>query len=334
MSGKRRRAAEGSNPGLRQVYGYRTVNKKFVIVEEEAAIVRRMYDDYLTGRTDGQIARTLNDSGIRTRAGGLWHISAVQRVLQNRAYKGTLVYRDITSDDAFPVIIDAHTWEQAQTIRSQRAKIHPRRLDTESPYILSGRLVCAKCGRPMNGRVCRNGKYENRYYACTGYIQFRDCDCLTVRQDELEKQVVASLLPLLDEDELNRRISQRAGTTLGMLRQDVQTLEGRLAELEKQMERVRHDYRQGNIDAGTFNGFRADIDRDKQSVVDGLSVKKSELIGAEDASRVGEGVRQAVSLLRAWDGLSFTQRRQVIHLLTPSILWDYHAKRLTVQTSI
>lgn len=70
-------------------------------------------------------------------------------------------------------------------MRSQKAKIHPRCLAAESPYILSGRLVCSQCGRPMNGRVCRNGKYENRYYACTGYIQFRDCDGLTVRRTDL-----------------------------------------------------------------------------------------------------------------------------------------------------
>jgi hypothetical protein len=42
----------------------------------------------------------------------------------------------------------------------------------------------------MNGRVCRNGKHENRYYACTGYIQFQDCDCPSVRQETLEHAVV------------------------------------------------------------------------------------------------------------------------------------------------
>jgi site-specific DNA recombinase len=334
MSGKRRRATEGRNPGLRPPYGYQLILKSFVIVEEEAAILRRMYAEYLTGRTDGQIARALNDAGIKTKAGGPWHISAIQRVLQNPAYKGTLMYRDIAVDGAFPVIIDAQSWEQAQTIRSQKAKTHPRRLSAESPYILSGRLVCSKCGRPMNGRVCRNGKYENRYYACTGYIQFRDCDCLTVRQDKLEEAVVANLLPLLDEAELNRRIRERAGTRLDGLRDEVATLETHLRELDQQLSRVRQDYRQAKIDADTFNELRGEIEADKATVVMSLNDNKSELIRVEAASRVGEDVRQAVNLLRAWKGLSYTQRRQVIHLLTERIVWDYDSQQVTVRTVV
>ena len=335
MSGKRRRAAEGRNPGLRPPYGYEIVDKGFVIVEDEAAIVRRIFDEYVnSGKTDGQLSRLLNDSGIRTKKGGPWHISAVQRVLQNPAYMGRLVYRDIAADDAFPAIIEASTWEQAQAIRSQKAKNHPRRMDSESPYILSGRLTCAKCGRPMNGRVSRNGKYENRYYACTGYIQFRDCDCLTVRQDQLEKAVVNHLLPLLDEGELSRRIAERSGATIDLLRQEVTGLEARQHELTQELSRVRQDYRRGKIDADTFNELRSEIDSDKAAVENSLTIKKSDLVLAQEDSRVGQQVQQAVNLLRAWEGLSYAQRRQVIHLLTERILWDYHTKQLTVQTAV
>lgn len=334
MSGKRRRAAEGKNPGLRPHYGVQIIDKTFAVVEEEAITVRRIYNDYLKGRTDGQVARALNDAGIRTKAGGPWHTSAVQRILTNPAYKGTLVYRDITCEDAFPVIIDPHTWERAQAIRSEKAKVHPRRLATESPYILSGRLTCARCGRPMNGRVCRNGKYENRYYACTGYIQFRDCDCLTIRQEALESAVVAHLLPLLNEDELSRRIHERAGMTLDLLRQEVEALELRLRNLDQELFRVRQDYRHGKIEADTFNELRTEIEADKKTAAGRLSGRRSELIRAEDASKAGGCILEAANLLGSWDGLSHTQRRQIVHLLTERILWDCHSRQLIVHTAV
>jgi site-specific DNA recombinase len=335
MSGKRRRAAEGRNPGLRPCYGYEIVDKSFVIVEDEAAIVRRIFDEYVSkGRTDGQLARLLGDSGIRTKAGGPWHISAVQRVLQNPAYVGTLVYGDITAADAFPVIVEPSMWVQAQSIRTQKAKNHPRRMASESPYILSGRLTCSKCGRPMNGRLCRNGTYENRYYACTGYLQFRDCDCLTVRQEKIEEAVLAELVPLLDENELNRRLTARVGTTIDQLNQEVSGLESRLREIDQQFARVRQDYRQALIDAQTFNELRAEIEADRASLSSTLSAKKSELISAETSSRLGEEARQAVNLLRAWAGITLAQRKQVIHLLTESVEFDYQTDTVKVSTAV
>jgi site-specific DNA recombinase len=334
MSGKRRRAAEGRNPGLRPPYGYAVKSKRFTLNEDEAVMVRRVYAEYLAGRTDGQIARMLNDSGIRTRKGGPWHISAVQRVLQNPAYKGTLVYRDIITEHAFSVVIEPETWEQVQALRSQKAKWHPRRMGSESPYILSGRLFCSQCGRPMNGRVCRNGKYENRYYACTGYIQFRECDCLTVRQELLEEAVIAHLLPLLDENELSRRMTAHEGTIIEQFTQEVAFLELRLHEIDQQLARVRQDYRQGLIDAHTFNQLRIEIEADRATLSSSLSAKRSELTSAQGFSRLGEGVRQVVSLLQAWAGINLAQRKQVIHLLTNRIVWDFHNQTLTIETGV
>lgn len=335
LSGKRKRASEGRNPGLRPSYGYEIANKSFVIDEDEAVVVRRIFDLYVNhGKTDGQLARLLNDSGIRTKLGGPWHISAVQRVLQNPAYIGRLVYREITAEDAFPPIIDPLTWEKAQAIRSQKAKIHPRRAASESPYILSGRLKCAKCGRPMNGRVCRNGKYENRYYACTGYIQYRDCECLTVRQEQIEQAVVAHLMPLLDENELTCRLNARVGTTIATLNQEVAVLESRLHEIEQELARVRQDYRRARIDADTFNEIRAEIDGERAALTSTLGSKQSALISAEADSRITEEVRQAVNLLRAWDGITVAQRKQAIHLLTEAIEWDYVDKTVTVRTAV
>lgn len=334
MSGKRRRAEEGRNPGLRPPYGYGVVNKQYEVVNHEAAIVCQLYDDYLSGKTDGQLKTALNGAGIRTRAGGPWHISAVQRILTNRAYKGTLIYGDIVAENAYPVIIQPERWEEVQTLRQQKATSHRRRVGGESPYILSGRLFCTSCGRPMNGRVCRNGKYENRYYVCTGYIQFKDCTCLTVRQDQLEEAVVAHLLPLLDEEELNRRITERVGARVELLKQQVSSLESRLEDVEQQLGRVRQDYRKAKIDADTFNDLRSEIEAEKAALSSTLSEARVALAADEYDAQAGNQVRQAVSLFRVWKSLSYPQKKQVIHLLTERIEWDYHLRRVTVRTAV
>lgn len=335
LAGKRRRAAEGRNPGIPPAYGYRIADKRFVVVEDEAAVVRRIFDEYIhNGKTDGQIARMLNDAGIRTRHGGQWHVSAIQRILRNPAYKGTLVYKDIETEGAFPIIIEPKLWEQAQAIRSRKAAQHPRRQASVSPYILSGRLYCFKCGRPMNGRVARHGRWENRYYACVGSIQRRECDCRAVRQERIEQAVISSLMPLLDPNELNRRIAAREGTMLRQLRQEIAGIEARLRQLQHELSRIRRDYRRGRIDADAFNGLSADIEVDRAGLSAALAQKKSELMAAEDESKHKHDLRQAVGLLQAWEGISLAQRKQVVQLLTQRIEWDDESNSVTVRTVI
>lgn len=334
MSGKHRRAKEGRNPGLKPSYGYSIKDKQFVIVDDEAVTVRQIYTAYLDGMTDGRLARKLNDSGIRTKQGGPWHISVVQRILTNAVYKGTLTYRDTIVHNAFPAIIDAWVWEQAQTIREARSKAHPRRIAEESPYILSGRLTCSKCRRPMNGRVSRNGRYENRYYVCTGKIQFRDCDCLSVRQDLLEETVVESLLPLLDQEEVGRRMQARLGTAVLDLREEADSLGARLRELDLELGRIRQDYRRGKLAVEAFNELHSEIDQERVAITSTLARTNAKLAAAESDLKLDLDVQRAVNLLGAWNGLSLTQRKQVIHLLTEGIEWDYHTQTLTVQTVI
>lgn len=334
LSGKYRRAKEGRNPGLKPSYGYVISEKQFIIVEDEATVVRRIYFEYLNGMTDGRLARMLNESGIRTKQGSSWHISAVQRVLTNPVYKGTLSYRETIVEHAFPAIIEASDWDRVQVLRGIRRKEHPRRIAQESPYILSGRLTCAKCGRPMNGRVSRNGKYENRYYVCTGYIQFRDCDCLSVRQDLLEDAVIRHLLPLLDEDEVSRRMQAKLGSTVHQLRQEVDCLESRLRDLETELVRIRLDYRRARLDVETFNQLRMDIEQERNAASSALAGTRSRVAVAEFDFKFNLDLRRAVTLLGAWEGLSLAQRKQVVHLLTDAIEWDYHNQTLTVRTVI
>lgn len=162
-------------------------------------------------------------------------------------------------------------------------------------------------------------RYENRYYACTGYIQFRDCDCPSVRQDVVEQVVVTHLLPLLDEAELNRRITVRLGARVTLLKQEGAAIESRLAEVDPQLTRVRHDYRQAKIDADTFTELRTEIEAEKGTLVQTLTEKRAALATAESG---------------AWQNLTFPQKKQVIHRLTARVEWDFRTRRITVRTAI
>nr|WP_282705397.1 recombinase family protein [Faecalicoccus pleomorphus] len=70
------------------------------IVEEEAAIIRKIYDLFLSGKTINEIAAILTNMGVLTPAGRTkWSISTVRSILSNEKYKGeALLQKTFTVD--------------------------------------------------------------------------------------------------------------------------------------------------------------------------------------------------------------------------------------------
>ena len=70
------------------------------IVEEEAAVIRKIYDLFLSGKTINEIAAILTSMGVLTPAGKKkWSVSTVRRILSNEKYKGeALLQKTFTVD--------------------------------------------------------------------------------------------------------------------------------------------------------------------------------------------------------------------------------------------
>ena len=80
--------------GTGNILGYDKVGNMMVINEEQAEIVRFIFNEYLKGKGSGQICRELEKRGYRTSTGlKKWHPASILRILQNSFYCGTIVYR-------------------------------------------------------------------------------------------------------------------------------------------------------------------------------------------------------------------------------------------------
>ena len=86
-----KRSFESGIPWDRTLMGYRMENEHYVIVPREAEIVRRIYNEYLSGSGYQLIAKRLNEEGVPSRFGGKWNQSAVSRILSNHTYTGNLL---------------------------------------------------------------------------------------------------------------------------------------------------------------------------------------------------------------------------------------------------
>lgn len=84
-------------------YGYRKVDVKFVIVEKEAKIVRRIFAEFLQGNGLNAICMGLNNNGIKKgQSGNLWRKKSIRYILTNEKYMGDCLWMKKFTENAFP----------------------------------------------------------------------------------------------------------------------------------------------------------------------------------------------------------------------------------------
>ena len=157
---------EEGKPWRGYMLGYRYKDGEYVIVPEEAEIVKRIYADFLSGKGIEAIMKSLNESGVLTQQGFTWHRSAVMRILRNYTYTGNLLlqtkYREnhltkktlvnhgelpqYHATDTHEAIIDMAAFEAVQAEIARRAEKYTKPHKREE-YPFSGIITCAICGK-------------------------------------------------------------------------------------------------------------------------------------------------------------------------------------------
>ncbi|WP_445505781.1 recombinase family protein [Niallia sp. 03091] len=178
-------------------YGFDIDGDFLKINELEAAVVKEIFNLYLTGKYGvGKIAKMLNQKGYLTKAGANWQDGPVRYILTNKIYIGTMRYNyRVNKEQYFEIenavlpLIEKEKFYEVQSILNNRSTLHPRK--ATSPYIFTSVLRCSRCGGAMAGRQAtskRNGKkYISYSYYCHNQ-KFGTCDLPHIAQNYLEIQ--------------------------------------------------------------------------------------------------------------------------------------------------
>lgn len=186
----------------RPPYGYTIKENKLVLSGYEAEVVKLIYNKFVNeGLTYIDIAKELNETGMRTKNGNLFQSKTIKYILTNPTYKGYLLWnkkqrngevRDcsewISAKGDFEPIISEDLYDQVQKkVDSLKIKI-PENSKPKSSYkhILSGLITCKAC----SGRMvfCKNKEYT--YFRCR---KAKEGGCMmkkSVRADVLESAIV------------------------------------------------------------------------------------------------------------------------------------------------
>jgi len=146
--------------------GYRVEDRKLVIVPEEAAVVRRIFDRYMEIQSPKQIALELNADGCRTKLGSIWNIPKIRTIINNCIYAGNVMYRGETYAGQHDAIIGQETWDTVCEFQKSNQPKADYTIKSENISPLKGVIFCGHCGGPMfPSETKRKGRIYT-YYRC------------------------------------------------------------------------------------------------------------------------------------------------------------------------
>ena len=240
LRGKRARATSGKvlNSGV-DLYGYSRDRERgvYVIREDEAEVIRRIYEWCAEGESISRISARLLREGIPApgqRSGmgvGRWGDSTLSRILHDTRYRGegyafawtsTVVpgvgkrsklahedHRIKLPAEATPAIVSVELWDEVQE-RLRKAAPHRRR-NEKRPKLLRGYVRCAICGGTMSP-IGRGRSGDVTYYRCLSYMRAGErCGARMSREDALDAWVWQELSEIVSHPENVIAMAMEAG---------------------------------------------------------------------------------------------------------------------------
>lgn len=252
----------------------------YTIIEEEAAIVQKIFELYRSGWSYANIAKYLNSQGLRNIRGLPFSISVIQRTIQNESYIGTYHWGSFRADGGIPAIISKSDFEEANRMRSKTS----RHYETGAvDYLLTGKAYCGLCGAAMVGD-CGTSRTGDRhyYYSCQAHKARKGCTKKSLQKDYLEDVVIDFLLDhVLQEPEIQRIADAvTAAQEEQLASSPLASMESELADVSKQIANINNAIAAGVWSSTTVVKLKEleTIADDLRASIDTLRYSQSQLL--------------------------------------------------------
>ncbi len=275
--GQRQQMLNGVVFGRKEMYGYQIVRngrcQEFVIIEDEAEVVRNIFEWFAAGDGTCTIARRLEQQGKKTkRYKNGWTNTVILRILRNEKYVGDLLQgKTFTPDplthkkkynrqdvdmyyikDHHPetAIIDRELWDKVQAVLNEKAPSDEVKAKHSNRYWTSGKIFCGLCGGryvslqkkqkniPYKAWVCfenhSRGKYK-QHILDTGEVTTVGCNAVRVN-DRVLKTALYDIITQIVKPHKDALIAEMK-VELKKSSQPTDNTQ-KIAELEKQIDDI------------------------------------------------------------------------------------------------
>ena len=292
-------------------YGYMkdpADKKKWIVDEEAAEIVKRIFDLCIAGKGPMQIAKLLTAEHILTvkahyaqRAGKPlpekpyhWDPKSVAGILERPEYTGCTVnfktyskshklkkrlYNFPENQRIFPntqpAIIDEQVFVRVQELRENKRR--PAK-QAERQGLFSGLLYCADCGSKLHFATGKNMTPQQDCYRCSRYkSNTGDCTMHFIREETLKRFVLQRIFDVTAlffddtmafEEAARKQRFQEAEKEAKKRRRGIAQAEKRIAELDRIFKRIYEDDISGTISHERFLKLSADYEAEQKELTE------------------------------------------------------------------
>ena len=309
-SGIRRNVSQGgSGTGKIKPYGFKVINKKLEIDEDEACIIEDIFSRYLEGYGAQQIANYLNEKNIPTRYNiafenkkliksrsgkikkaeqFIWRDATIINILNNTIYKGERKHKGEIFE--IPAIVDAEVFDKVQVIK--RNKFNKGSSDYKYNNIFKGKIICPNCGSGYFMHKRADGK-DNAYKCLSKRLKEVECNNPSVNIDKLNNAVYQILTHEYNrQSNIDERLSSKevkVKDKIAFLVIEKNQILKRIEELKKRQKKLTISFLDESIDDSLYSELNSEI----ISSVEKLNLKLSNV-----NAKIGDNERLLEALSR------------------------------------
>ena len=262
-------AKEGNPGGGLTPLGYDRVDKLLIVNEEDAELVKFIFNSYLENPSTSSVAEKLNAQGYRTRihsvkdrrtgketvrGGGLFTRDAVHRILTNVKYLGKVPYKGELYEGKHDAIISEEVFNLVQEQLQESKKNKHRTTKREIPTKLNNILYCGFCGNKMTGSYGTKKGKPYYYYKCTSKIHGSSdsCPSRTIKMEYLENFIFKVTKIILEDQrafkEAFKKFSERSASSLNKLLKEEKVYLANLAKVKGRIKNLNEVIKQRGIE--------------------------------------------------------------------------------------
>ena len=248
MTEKAKRGGVLSIPG----FGYKVENGEYVIVPEEAEIIRKVFNDYLNKKGFLTIAKELNAMGIKTHRNCKIENRTIDYWLHNMLYIGKICWSPngkrlrnynledmIISDGHHEPIIDMETWDKTQERLVKQKEKYGKYYNSDRKDLshwLTGLLRCEKCGKVLS--------YQGGYFGCSERSRGK-CDGVGYIKAEKIANIILNILSEIELPNVELDFAEPNSAQEVNINDDSRIISAQIQRLEIRLERVKLAYEDG-----------------------------------------------------------------------------------------
>lgn len=317
-------AIKGTYTGGVPPIGYKVADKKVLIDEEKAPIIRFAFEQYAKGVSKRDIMQQLTEKGITNGKGKPLTLTSFQHALKNRKYIGITSYNGIEYQSTYPIMIDPAIFEKVQE-RLAKVAHAPAAGKARQSYLLQGKAFCGMCGTRMVGDAGTSKTGAMYYYYSCGAKKksSKVCQKKSEKKDFIEwyvcEQTIEYVLIPARMEYIAERVVEEYDKEFNNA--NVQELERRIAKLERDANKA----------------FKLIMESESPSVIkryekqiELLELQKNDLEIDLSKMRIANGIRYTKADILVWlkqftkcDLMDEAFRRRIIDVFVNSIyLYD------------